>query len=308
MVPISDLVVAESPRTHRENSAHILRLAESEEEFDPIMVHRPTMRVIDGVHRLRATALRGRREIAVRLFDGSDEDAFVLAVETNIRHGLPLTLAERKRAASRIIGSHPQWSDRAIAERTGLSAKTVGKLRRNASEEIPHLHARIGRDGRVRPVRNAEGRYAVAALLQSDPGASLRELASKAGVSMGTVRDVRDRLRRGEDPVPPGRRPDHPRRQSAVRVHPVPAVPDPDVLSDVRKLTRDPSLRATEAGRQLLRMLVATTLATRAWDQILASVPEHCALSIRNVALQRSAELAHFANLLGRRAPGDAEG
>ncbi len=84
------------------------------------------MRVIDGTHRLRAAILNGHEEIGVLFFDGTDDDAFVAAVRANVVHGLPLALADREAAATRIIKSHPQWSDRAIAEAAGLAAQTGG--------------------------------------------------------------------------------------------------------------------------------------------------------------------------------------
>ena len=42
------------------------------------------MRVIDGMHRLRAAILNGRSSIEVEFFDGSDEEAFIRAVEQNV--------------------------------------------------------------------------------------------------------------------------------------------------------------------------------------------------------------------------------
>lgn len=212
-VPLDALKPSDSPRAQRQDEEHVGKLADSDWEFDPILVHRGTMRVIDGMHRLSATALRGRREIAVRFFDGSEADAYVLSVQLNVRHGLPLTPAERRLAAGRILRSHPHWSDRAIAERTGLSGKTVGKLRRSASAEIPQSHTRVGRDGTVRPLSSAEGRRIAAALLAEDPGASLRELArgpgcppvrsAMSGTGCGAVRA---RCRRG-GATAPGPRP-----------------------------------------------------------------------------------------------------
>ncbi|MFC7729983.1 hypothetical protein [Actinomadura keratinilytica] len=67
----------------------------------PILVHRRTMRVVDGMHRLRAARLQGRCEIGVRFVDGPDADVFVAAVRANIGHGLPLSLADREAAAAR---------------------------------------------------------------------------------------------------------------------------------------------------------------------------------------------------------------
>jgi hypothetical protein len=153
-VPVSSLDAADSPRIDGENRRHLEALVASGATFPPIVVHRPSMRVIDGMHRLRTAQLIGQEEIAVRFYDGDDLDAFVLAVRLNATHGLPLSLADRRAAAVRIMRERPEWSDRAIAEVVGLSPKTVSAVRARSTEEIPQLTRRVGRDGRVRPVRD----------------------------------------------------------------------------------------------------------------------------------------------------------
>jgi hypothetical protein len=55
----------------------------------PLLVDRRSMRVIDGMHRLMAALLKKRETIDVEFFDGSYADAFLLAVEANVAHGLP---------------------------------------------------------------------------------------------------------------------------------------------------------------------------------------------------------------------------
>ncbi len=136
MVPVSALQDADSPRISGEDAEHVRRLAEVA-QWPPITVHRPSMRVIDGMHRLNAARLRGQGEIEVRFFDGTAPEAFVLAVRLNTRHGLPLSLSDRKAAADRILASHPQWSDRLVASVTGLAAKTVAEIRRRAQDARP---------------------------------------------------------------------------------------------------------------------------------------------------------------------------
>jgi hypothetical protein len=128
-VRLASLVTSGSPRRSGESLEHIRRLAESEAELPPIVVHRATMRVIDGMHRLRAAELRGEDEIEVRFFDGDEASSFVLAVQANITHGLPLSLADRKAAAVHIMTLYPQWSDRMVASAAGLAAKTVAASR-----------------------------------------------------------------------------------------------------------------------------------------------------------------------------------
>lgn len=280
-VPIKQLLPADSPRLDGENEAHTRLLAESESELPPILVHRPTMRVIDGMHRLRAAVLRGQDTIEVQFFDGPEDAVFVLAVESNIVHGLPLSLRDRYAAAGRILTQHPEWSDRTVATASGLSARTVSTIRRRLGGEDLQLTARVGRDGRVRPLNNADGRRTAGEFIAANPNASLREVARDAGISLSTARDVRDRVQRGEDPILPTQR----------RADPTPA---PSTLNRVRNrgnhqrpssgrtklilenLKRDPSLRFSESGRALLRWLDARVTDFEVWNQCIEAAPVHC--------------------------------
>ncbi|MFJ8042662.1 ParB N-terminal domain-containing protein [Kitasatospora sp. NPDC096147] len=210
-VPVELLLPADSPRLTGEDPGHVEALAQSGRALAPILVHRASRKVVDGRHRLRAAALRGEQEVLVRYLEGPEEEIFIRAVEANVAHGLPLTLADRRAAARRILASHPGWSDRAIARVTGLSPKTVGAARRCSSEENPQSIAgvvptvRVGRDGRVRPLDPAEGRRAAAKLFAERPDASLREVSRAVGISVSTAHDVRRMLQRGEGLLRSGR-------------------------------------------------------------------------------------------------------
>ncbi|WP_345601370.1 winged helix-turn-helix transcriptional regulator, partial [Streptomyces coacervatus] len=215
------LVVGFTPRSGGADEEYVRELAGSVTPWPAIWVHRPTMTVVDGVHRLRAVRLRGEDQVAVRFFDGDLQDALLLAVAANVTHGRALPLADRVAAAERIFTARPRWSDRAVAAVAGLSAKKVAQLRRACPPPTTHpadpTHpdpadpggpagvaggaepaARIGRDGRARPLSSARGRELASRLIRQDPGASLRQIARRAGISPATVADVRDRLRRGE--------------------------------------------------------------------------------------------------------------
>lgn len=280
LVTISDILPADSPRVGGEDEAHVRALAEAESELPPIFVHRPTMRVIDGMHRLRAARLRGRRSISVRFFDGPADLVFALAVEANVAHGMPLSLRDREAAAARLVREHPDWSDRVIARTSGLSAKTVGAIRRRVGEDIPQVTARLGRDGRLRPVNGTDGRKRASAYIAENPRASLREIAREAGISPSTASDVRARLSRGEEPVPLGRPshspPDVPRRRSVRTERPWESI--------VVNLSRDPSLRFTDGGRHLLRWLEARARDQQMWDQFVDQVPPHCSFLLAELA------------------------
>ncbi|MDX5565181.1 winged helix-turn-helix transcriptional regulator [Streptomyces sp. ID05-04B] len=308
-VPIASLVPGDSPRLDGQDTEHIARLAELDERLPPILVDRRTMRVIDGMHRLLAACLTGQETIEAEFFDGTPEEGFLRAVEANVTHGLPLSQEDRRAAAARILEAHPQMSDRAIAKASGLGTKSVAAIRRNSASSQDQPMARIGRDGKMRPLNSAEGRRRAAELIAENPEASLREVARRAGISPATVSDVRKRLMAGELPVAerrqavaapgveggpsvvPGRVP----AQRAVRkVHMV--QPDPVELLD--KLLRDPSLRHKEDGRRLLRLLQQNALGDQRWAKLAAVVPTHCRDLVVDLARQYAETWSEFAQEL----------
>lgn len=292
MVPTSSLLPSHSPRIAGEDERHVEALAESDAPLPPIVVHRSTMRVVDGMHRLRAAALRSQERIAVQFFEGNEEDAFVLAVELNSAHGLPLSRADRACAAARIIASHPQWSDRRIAAVTGLAASSVAAMRPRSTEKSEQLTKRVGRDGRSRPLNPAEGRIRASRLLAAKPGSTLKEVAEESGVSLATAKDVRDRVRAGKDPLPP-------RLRSAARTQPGPTGIDerpadpshallhtspPDLDFVLRQIAKDPSMR-TDAGRCLAQLLRTHALVDESkWCRLAAGVPGHRAAAVAQAA------------------------
>jgi ParB-like chromosome segregation protein Spo0J len=327
LLPVESLHPADSPRLNGISHRHAEVLAESEDDLPAILVQRGTMRVIDGMHRVHAARLKGHVTIAVRFADVDDDAAFLLAVEANIAHGLPLSLADRKAAASRIIEARHYWSDRAIAKASGLSWKTVGMLRARAHAPSDG-DKRVGRDGKVRPVNGAAGRQLAGELLTRNPDAGLREIARVAGVSAATVRDVRDRLNRGEDVLTPAQlrhlaetagdrhapaqvagpanvaaqvagpaRPDgHPRPCDRVRS----ARLEPRDDSMVDKLKVDPSLRYSDTGRALLHLLHARPSSLQA-SQMIRVIPAHCLNMTAQVSRQIALEWMDFATAVEHR-------
>ncbi|MFJ8580880.1 ParB N-terminal domain-containing protein [Micromonospora sp. NPDC093277] len=315
---IADLRMADSPRLHGVDDDHVRLLAEVQDQLPPILVHRATMRVIDGVHRCRAAQLRGRVQIAARFFDGSPDDAFRVAVEANVRHGLRLSLAERRTAAARIIRTNPELSDRRIATTAGLAARTVAAIRaRTVGAEAA---VRVGKDGRARPLNTAEGRRIAGRAIIERPDLSLRQIAKEAGISVATVRDVRARVQSGEQPAPVGvgeRVPGdvtqlHPRGPGSAGTraqNPAGASPPQrgglaqlsDPLVILKGLQRDPSLRYTESGRSLLRWLNSSGIASAKWRDALRTIPPHCAIMIARIARRYGNEWITFADELERR-------
>jgi len=273
------------------------------------------MRVIDGMHRLMAASSQGRHTIDVIFFDGSEADAFVRAVQENITHGLPLSQADRRAAAERIIASHPHMSDRAIGQVTGLAAKTVATMRKRCADDVPDSNGRVGRDGIVRPLDSAEGRKRAAELLTQQPEASLRDVARAAGISAATVLDVRKRLERGEAPAPG--KPNAARQVVAsgtgtngqnLASHPGPrhalrsSSTSQDPTATVEKLLRDPSLRNNEQGKKILRLLHVNAVGAGQLPDVAAALPAHCVTIVVQLARHNAKMWQEFASELDGRA------
>jgi len=318
------------------DKAHVQMLAEvaSFGELPPILVHRNSLRVIDGTHRLEAARARGEKFIRARVINCADNDAYILAVKANTLHGLPLSRADRISSARRILDWHPDWSDRAIGVATGLSAKTVADIRRNSADEIQQFTKRLGRDGKRRPVTALEGRKRAAEYITARPEASLREVARETDVSLGTVQNVRARMRRGLDPVTAGGdRGLAPAEGPAIRSVPTgqparQAIPGPVEPSGTRaallssrigpqhgrrapqpptwpqiapRLTGDPSLKYTEGGRAFIRWMSTHMMNMGQWQEFTDSVPSHWLDDISAVAEQASEEWRSFAEHLRSR-------
>ncbi|WP_435811784.1 ParB/RepB/Spo0J family partition protein [Streptomyces zaomyceticus] len=338
-LPIEALLPADSPRLNGLDEEHVRHLADIYASLPPVLVHRTTLRVVDGMHRVAAAAHRGLDSVEVRYFDGADEEAFLRSVTANIAHGLPLSVADRKAAAERILRSRPHLSDRSVASCTGLDAKTVAAIRPRSTADDPRSNIRIGADGRAHPLDRTAERLRAAELMTRHPDLPLRAIVKETGLSLGTAHDVRRRLLRGDAPVPEGRRTAAARRAAAAlavstapgaselparRTHvghsPAPAPPAAATalapaagtggsrgsMELLRRLAGDPSLRHSESGRHFLRWLHTHVMVDEAWRRQAAAVPPHCTDTVAELALQCSHAWKRFAEDLTRRRLTDA--
>lgn len=110
--------------------------------------------IVDGWHRFEAHVLSGHDTIPCTVTVGSHDDALLAAVKANAEHGLRRT-NEDKRLAVRTLLMHPEWgawSNRVLAEKAGVSDKTVASVRDDldSTAELPQL--RKGKDGKDRKV------------------------------------------------------------------------------------------------------------------------------------------------------------
>ncbi|MGA3220833.1 MAG: ParB N-terminal domain-containing protein [Acidimicrobiales bacterium] len=202
LLRVADLSVGYSPRQPTVDDDHVTLLGEVIDRLPPIVVDERTMTVIDGVHRLEAARRAGRAEIRALLFSGDGTEALVIAIQANVRHGKPLSRAERQAAACALLRRSPDRSDRWVGEICGLSHSTVARLRQAA--EIADRDVRTGRDGRRRPVDPSPGHTAVAKALGAGPATSIRQAAEIAGVAASTAQRVAAGLRERPKSSPGG--------------------------------------------------------------------------------------------------------
>jgi ParB-like chromosome segregation protein Spo0J len=304
--------------------AHVQMLAEvGSIDLPPILVQRSNFRIVDGAHRFEAAKRRGETYIRARIINCTDNDAFILAVKANTLHGLPLSRADRVLGAKRILDWHPDWSDRAIGIATGLSPKTIAGIRRESTDEGQPSGKRLGRDGKRRPVTALEGRKRAAEFIAARPEASLREIARETDVSLGTVQDVRSRMRRGLDPLTADRISPALAPAAGSAVHRMTARPEPMRPASLpgrisprvirragpeaswpqisSKLASDPSLKYAEGGRAFMRWMFMHLSNTAQWKEFTDSIPPHWVDEIRGVAEQASEDWRDFAEYLKSR-------
>jgi ParB-like chromosome segregation protein Spo0J len=337
-VPLEPLMPGFYLRQAGSDATHIRLLADAagSVQLPPILVQRSGWRIIDGMHRVAAAKLRNEQVIRALVLDCTDSEALVLAIKSNVLHGLPLSKADRISGAKRVLAEHRDLSDRAVAEIAGLSAKTIASLRNRSTADSQFQGKRLGRDGRRRPLSAADGRRRAAEYIGSHPEAPLREVAREADVSLGTVHDVRARIRRGSDPVVNGHSPagDAQPGQAADAVPglaPVlgslpptslpPTAPPPILLPPIplharaernhpqhlawpaisAKLSGDPALKYTDGGKAFLRWMATHSAQADDWREFIDAVPAYWARDVSRVADIVSAEWGEFAERLRNR-------
>lgn len=140
-VPCASLKEADSPRLDGESIDHITVLAQAGVQWPPIVVHRQTLRVIDGMHRLRAAQLRGDQSVEVKFFDG---DAGEMANDHGDSSEATLRLAPAER---------PHDPTRASVLRSASTA-----ARSDSASKVNVAPARLNSSGTVAvaPSRRAE--------------------------------------------------------------------------------------------------------------------------------------------------------
>jgi hypothetical protein len=112
----------------------------------------------DGYHRVGAVRKIERETIKAEVREGTARDAILCGVGANATHGLQRTHADKRQAIERLLRDPEwaRWSDRKIAEVAKVDHKTVAKVRRELSGEIPTAAGKSGEIPTGNPTRNGK--------------------------------------------------------------------------------------------------------------------------------------------------------
>jgi len=104
------------------------------DQFPPVVIFydRGADRALlaDGFHRYQAAVRAGHYTIQAEVYAGTQDDAMEYAATCNARHGMPMSNADKRAAAGRLLTLHPDWSSREIGKRVGCSHTFVDKVRK----------------------------------------------------------------------------------------------------------------------------------------------------------------------------------
>ena len=90
--------------------------------------------LVDGWHRYEAAKNLGKKQIDASEHQGTLDDAKEFSFDSNLKHGQPLTLNERREAARLKLIRHTERSDNWIGEDCGIADHTVRRLREELEE------------------------------------------------------------------------------------------------------------------------------------------------------------------------------
>lgn len=166
--------------------------------------------LVDGHYRLEAAKLRGAKDIAADVEEGTFERARWLATAVNADHGRERDSATIDRAIATALGMEPAWSNRRIADHVGSTDKRVARVRASLGLDQGE---RVGRDNVVRTLpakpatedsrKSEESREEpipptvaeqIAQTLRKRPGAADEVVAEWYQVEPAVVGEVREML------------------------------------------------------------------------------------------------------------------
>jgi hypothetical protein len=139
------------------------------------------------------------KPLRAKVHDGTLADAIEFAEEDNLKHGQPLTDADRRIIYERRVKRGHAWatmSNRAVAAALGVSHQTIGRWRKELDEMTgPHGPVeRVGKDGRLYDPSNIQAANQQRATIaeRSDDEQSPAALPDREALAQKLLREVRN--------------------------------------------------------------------------------------------------------------------
>ncbi len=126
-------------------------------EFPPVVVfHDGTDHwLADGFHRLQAVKQNGKTKLDADIRQGSQRDAILFSVGTNVSHGKRRTNDDKRRAVMKLLNDEKwaQWPQVKIAKACCVSAEYVSRLKHREGSTIDRSIVQAS-DGRMMNTSN----------------------------------------------------------------------------------------------------------------------------------------------------------
>ena len=111
--------------------------------------------LLAGYHRIAAAHKVGIDIIQASVFHGSDNDAFMIAMNDNSTHGLQMSRGDLRFCIEKTVARFPDKTPRVIAEMLGCSRSYASEIMRqlSASGNVEIPEKRVGKDGKEYPTQ-----------------------------------------------------------------------------------------------------------------------------------------------------------
>lgn len=170
LIPLDELIVRPElqmranglDEDHAKDIAEFLKVKSHQTERIKVFAVEGDRYIFDGFHRYRGYVLAGRKNVPALLWSGTWEQAIEAAAKANhdkFHLALKRTAADRSRAAKMLLGVHPEWTDRKVAQEIGVSPTTVGELRAALEAEgVEQPKVRVSKDGKKIAIKPKEAK------------------------------------------------------------------------------------------------------------------------------------------------------
>jgi hypothetical protein len=146
--------------------------------------------LVDGFHRVEAYRRRKVKTVSANVYEGTLREAMLYAMQANLRHGLPATRADKRKAVETMLLDDvwTSWSNREIGRQCGVDGTTVAAMRKELG--LTSTKRTTMRGGKVVVIETSNiGAKATAGILQSETESEARSAEQNDAFTEPTDKD-----------------------------------------------------------------------------------------------------------------------